>query len=63
MTNTTRGAEPGNNTPKRKAAGMLPTSTTATTKNNTQTVALHMRIKQAAFRLAAWLAVIVRGLQ
>lgn len=49
--------------PKRKAAGMLPTSTTAITKNHPQTVALHVRIQQAVMRLAAWLAVSVRGLQ
>ena len=62
MTNTTRGAEPGNNTPKRKAAGGCHT-TTATTNNASQTIALHVRFKQAVIRLAAWLAVIVRGLQ
>ena len=62
MHRATHGAEPTKAASKRKVAGGYHT-TTATTKNNTQTVALHVRIKQAVIRLAARLSVIVRGLQ
>ena len=63
MTDTTHGAnKPPPAAPKRKVAGGYHT-TTATTNNATQTIAFHVRIKQAVIRHAAWLAVIVRGLQ
>ncbi len=46
--------------PKRKAAGGCKT-TTATTNNATQIIALCARIKGAIVRFASWLAVVFRG--
>lgn len=60
MTRTTRGAKPTRATPKRKAAGGCKT-TTATTSNAIQTIALYARMRGAAVRLASWLAVLFRG--
>ena len=62
MHHTTNDVRPEEAAPKRKAAGGYHT-TTATINNAAQTIALHVCIKQAAIRFAAWLAVIVRGLQ
>lgn len=60
MNDETHGAMPGKATPKKISAGGCNT-TTADTNDATETIALHVRMKQAACRFAAWLAVAFRG--
>ena len=61
MYDNMHGARPGKVTPKKISAGGCDT-TTSDTNSATQTIALHVRMKQAAFRFAAWLAVAFRRL-
>jgi hypothetical protein len=61
MHDNMHGAMPGEVTPKKESAGGCDT-TTADTNKATQTIALHVRMLQAVSRLAAWLAVVFRGL-
>ena len=60
MSTTKYGSKPGKTTPIKKAAGGLDT-TTATTDNATQIIALTDRIKGAIIRCAVWLAEVFPG--
>ena len=60
MTQNRHGEKPGKHTPIKKVAGSFDT-TTATTNNATQIIALYAQINGFIVRRAVWLAAVFHG--